>query len=193
MADCLLGNTCQEVLDSLDIYEWRARTDYPVVGCRWTAAWVEDSGIIRDRSRLNGLLRFRPPDSTLSLRVRVEVERVVPLSHFHPLCFPNFICAIKESLVGLERLYCLFGAFSLSGEMVVVNEEGRVKVWLTPHYHLNSKSEPTFPENCQTAESSILVQLWQLFLPLAQEGRTCRDFCKNLQRIPSFIGCIRYV
>jgi hypothetical protein len=51
----------------------------------------------------------------------VEVERVLPLTHFQPLTFSNFIYGIKESLVGFERLYCLFGAFSLSGEMVVVN------------------------------------------------------------------------
>jgi hypothetical protein len=47
--------------------------------------------------------------------------------------------AFKETLVGFERLFALFGSFEIVPGMIGVNLEGRVKVWVSKHYHTNAK------------------------------------------------------
>jgi hypothetical protein len=38
---------------------------------------------------------------------------------------------LKETLIGLERLFSKFGAFLLTEKMIFIDQSGKCKVWLS--------------------------------------------------------------
>jgi hypothetical protein len=129
------------LLDTLEIYSWRSRTEYPILRAQTTGLILNKSEpIIRlDIEHIINNQHSFSPHHQLYLEVITETSQ--PLSSFGPLYFGSFAYALKEALIGFERLLALFGPFTITQEMIVVNSLGRVKVWVSAHHNQNTKSD----------------------------------------------------
>jgi hypothetical protein len=101
--------------------------------------------------------------------------------------------AIKESLVGFERLLALFGSFEIMPRMITVNVYGRVKVWISPHYDQNTKIGIDQLKLYTNEEQHIIHNIKEVFLKFATENSTFRDFFKGLEGIYTFLHFIKYL
>jgi hypothetical protein len=101
--------------------------------------------------------------------------------------------AIKESLVGFERLLALFGSFEIMPRMIAVDVYGRVKVWISPHYDQNTKIGIDQLKLYTNEEHHIIQNIKEVFLKFATENSTFRDFFKGLEGVHTFLHCFKYL
>lgn len=48
--------------------------------------------------------------------------------------YPDVLHLYRAALLGFERLYQKVGGFQVNEEMVGVNQDGKVKVWMNPEW-----------------------------------------------------------
>jgi hypothetical protein len=85
-----------------------------------------------------------------SVKIEVETEEVVPLESFGPLSVAQILYAFKEALVAFERLFSLFGPYLINSKMITVNQEGKVKIWISSQYNQNIKLDYEQRENANS-------------------------------------------
>ncbi len=64
---------------------------------------------------------------------------------------------VKEALVGFDRLYDRFGSFDISNKMVLINKNGKCRVWINENITLNFPSRRT-----KLSEKEFILKLAKL-------------------------------
>jgi hypothetical protein len=98
------------VREELKIYQWRQRTEFPVV-----------------RVKTLNLLSEGDNGSVLEISVEDISARLVQLQDL-PLF--KLMYMLKEAIIGYERLYHKFGSFLITPDMIAINNQNKCKVWL---------------------------------------------------------------
>lgn len=98
------------VREELKIYQWRQRTEFPVV-----------------RVKTLNLLSEGNNGSVLEISVEDISARLVQLQDL-PLF--KLMYMLKEAIIGYERLYHKFGSFLITPDMIAINNQNKCKVWL---------------------------------------------------------------
>jgi hypothetical protein len=62
-----------------------------------------------------------------------------PICNFAPLALPALVYALREALIGFERLCALFGSFAIRPHNIGINIQEKVKVWLSSRFEQNAK------------------------------------------------------
>jgi len=80
------------------------------------------------------------------------------LSDFTGIPLFQILYLMKESLIGYERLFSLFGAFKVTKEMIFLNKSNKCKVWVSKNYAFNYPDEPLPGIN----ESGFLSKIFEI-------------------------------
>jgi len=65
-------------------------------------------------------------------KVRVQIEEVkCKLKEVNELPLPQFLYLLKETLIGFELLFDIFGYFKVTDDMIIVNASSQWKVWIS--------------------------------------------------------------
>ena len=72
----------------------------------------------------------------------VYEELSITLAEINDVPLFKMMYLIKETLIGLERLFSKFGAFLFTEAMVFVDQSGKCKVWINERVEANNY-EPT--------------------------------------------------
>lgn len=136
--------------EELRIYEWRIKTEFPIVRI-YDCSFLDER---KGRSHLSIKLEKFP----------LRLSQLTDLPLFKTLYL------LKESIIGFERLFAKFGAFPVTPRMVGLNQQNKCKVWLNES--LANNSHITMP----IEESAFLRQVVRAIEPSSNKLKNTSHF-----------------
>lgn len=79
------------------------------------------------------------------------------LSTIHDIPIPESLYVLKAALTGFQKLYGMTGGFKPNEDMVGIDCEGRVKVWLSSNFSSNLLSAPLFLQESEKKGEILMV------------------------------------
>lgn len=109
------------------------------------------------------------------------------LADLRDLSLFKLLYLLKESLIGFERLFHLYGAFMVSAKMVALNMANKCKVWLNDNFASNA---------CKSFcldESAFLGSLYRIFESRGNKLKNTQIFFQELNQCKTFCGALAFI
>jgi hypothetical protein len=104
--------------------------------------------------------------------VQVAIENFpVNLQSLPQLAIPSCLYLFKEALIAYERLFDRFGSFDPSARMVLINKNGKCRVWINENITLNFPSRRN-----KLTEAQFVGKLSTLFEEKCIRSAASADF-----------------
>jgi hypothetical protein len=103
------------------------------------------------------------------------------LSSINDIPLPENIYILNAALAGFQKLYSLIGYFRPNEDMIGIDSEGRVKIWLNSNFSKNYLFGPHYVEGRVDYEASLKVNLEEKMVREViniVEQNTSYEYCK---------------
>ena len=94
------------------MYSWRSKTDLPIAKVMFCKVINKDIA-----------------KSHTDIEVSYETFPI-SIAELRDVSIDNILYLFKETVIGFEKLFSVFGSFLISNKMIVLNKNNRCKVWI---------------------------------------------------------------